>query len=77
MFLTLDKSINYSGYLLFGLSVGVFNLLQLYFELNKPLEIGFFNEIELADKLNNQYPNKNLYEDKTLLPEENENEYNL
>lgn len=77
MFLTLDKSINYSGYLLFGLSVGIFNLLKLYFEFNKPLEIGFFNEIELPDKLNNQYPNKNLYEDKTLLLEENGNEYNL
>lgn len=57
----------------------MFNLLQLYFEFNKPLEIGFFNEIVLPDKLNDLFQDDILNEDKILLPEENENgnEYNL
>lgn len=76
IFSTQNKLFNYSGFL-FGLSVSIFNLFKLYFEFNKPLEIEYFDEIELPEKFNNQYPNKNLYEDKTLLPEENGNEYNL
>lgn len=77
IFTTQNKLFNYSGFFIFGLSIGIFNLLQLYFKLNKPLGIEFLNEIELSEKLNNLYEDKILYEDKTLLPEENENEYDL
>lgn len=77
IFTTQNKLFNYSGFFIFGLTIGIFNLIQLYFELNKPLEIGFLNEIELPNKLNNLFQNDILYEDKILLPEENGNEYNL
>jgi hypothetical protein len=71
IFSTQNKLFNYSGFYIFGLSVGIFNLLQLYFEFNKPLEI------ELPDKFNNLFQDDILYEDKILLPDENGNEYNL
>lgn len=63
IFSTQNKLFNYSGFFIFGLSIGIFNLLQLYFEFNKPIEIEYLNEIELPDKFNN------LFQDDILLPE--------
>ena len=68
MFFALNNSTTYSGFFLFGLTFTIFNLVQLNFEINKPLKICFFDEIVLPGKFNN------LCENMTLLFEDNESE---
>ena len=67
VFLTNKFTNNFSGFFIFGLSIFSFSMIRLYLEFNKPIEIGFYNEIELPINFSNWHKNK------TILLEEEEN----